>query len=121
MTDYDRSFRTIDTNVVHAGAPQPNIGGTVVTPLFQSANYVMSGETTYDALTSIRLSNSPSHLTLQARLATIESGEAALVTASGMAAITTSIAKGSKDGIRRRQGVRDPPSAPGSAPPEAPA
>ncbi len=91
MTDYDRSFRTIDTNVVHAGAPQPNIGGAVVTPLFQSANYVMSGETTYDALTYIRLSNSPSHLTLQARLATIESGEAALVTASGMAAITTSI------------------------------
>ena len=91
MTDYAHSFRTIDTNVVHAGAPKPNIGGAVVTPLFQSANYVMAGETTYDALKYIRLSNSPSHLTLQARLATIESGEAALVTASGMAAITTSI------------------------------
>ena len=91
MTDYDHSFRTIDTNVVHAGSPKPNIGGAVVTPLFQSANYLMAGETADEALKYIRLSNSPSHLTLQARLATIESGEAALVTASGMAAITTSI------------------------------
>lgn len=91
MTDYGRRFDTIDTNLVHAGSPEPPIEGAVVSPLFQSANYVMSGEATYDAVRYIRLSNSPSHLTLQARLAAVESGEAALVTASGMAAISSAL------------------------------
>ncbi len=91
MTDYSCRFATLRTNVVHAGAPRPNIEGAVVTPLFQSANYLMGDEVAYDEVRYIRLSNSPSHLTLQARLAVIESGEAALVTSSGMAAITTSI------------------------------
>jgi cystathionine beta-lyase/cystathionine gamma-synthase len=63
----------------------------VVTPIFQSANYRMSDETTYDAVRYIRLSNSPNHHTLQARLAAVESAEAALLTASGMAAIATAI------------------------------
>jgi len=39
----------------------------------------------------IRLNNSPNHQTLHARLAAIESTEAALVTSSGMAAITSTI------------------------------
>jgi cystathionine beta-lyase/cystathionine gamma-synthase len=91
MTDYRRRFESIETNVVHAGAPSPRFGGAVVAPIFQSANYLMADETSYDALRYIRLSNSPSHLTLHARLAAIEAGEAALVTASGMAAITTTI------------------------------
>ncbi len=91
MTDYSHRFKTLETNVIHAGAAQPRIGGAVVAPLFQSANYLMADEETYDAVRYIRLSNSPTHLALHARLAAIEGGEAALVTASGMAAITTSI------------------------------
>ncbi|MDX1502261.1 MAG: PLP-dependent transferase [Thermoanaerobaculia bacterium] len=91
MTDYSDRFDTLETNVVHAGSPSPRIAGAVVTPIFQSANYLMAGESEYDAIRYIRLSNSPSHRTLHARLAAIESGEAALVTASGMAAITNSI------------------------------
>jgi cystathionine beta-lyase/cystathionine gamma-synthase len=91
MTNYRRRFDSIETNVVHAGAPSPRLGGAVVAPIFQSANYLMADEASYDALRYIRLSNSPSHLTLHARLAAIEAGEAALVTASGMAAITTTI------------------------------
>ncbi|MEE8137252.1 MAG: PLP-dependent aspartate aminotransferase family protein, partial [Thermoanaerobaculia bacterium] len=91
MTDYSHKFATLSTNVVHAGSPRPNIEGAVVTPVFQSANYLMADETAYDEVRYIRLSNSPNHYALQARLATIESAEAALLTASGMAAITASI------------------------------
>jgi cystathionine beta-lyase/cystathionine gamma-synthase len=91
MTDYAKRFRTLSTNVVHAGSPTPRIEGAVVSPVFQSANYLMAGESAYDEVRYLRLSNSPSHLTLQARLAVVEAGEAALVTASGMAAISSSI------------------------------
>ena len=91
MTDYSSKYRTLDTDVVHAGSPHPRIEGAVVTPLFQSANYLMADESTYGAVRYIRLSNSPNHLSLHARLAAIESGEAAMVTASGMAAISAAI------------------------------
>ena len=91
MTEYSLRFETLDTNLVHAGRPRPHVEGAVVTPIFQSANYRMSDEATYDAVRYIRLSNSPNHHTLQARLAAVESAEAALLTASGMAAISTAI------------------------------
>lgn len=89
MTDYDHRFRSLRTNLIHAGAPRPNVEGAVVTPVFQSANYLMEDDaSTYDAVRYIRLHNSPNHHSLHARLAAIESGESALVTSSGMAAIT---------------------------------
>jgi cystathionine beta-lyase/cystathionine gamma-synthase len=91
MTDYGHRFERLGTNLVHAGAPRPNVEGAVVTPVFQSANYLMGDEATYGAVRYLRLHNSPNHHTLHARLAAIESGEAALVTASGMAAITAAI------------------------------
>lgn len=91
MPEYSVKFKTLDTNLVHAGRPRPHVEGAVVTPIFQSANYQMGDETTYDAVRYIRLSNSPNHHTVQARLAAVESAEAALVTASGMAAISTAI------------------------------
>ena len=91
MPDYSLRFKTLDTNLVHAGRPHPSVEGAVVTPIFQSANYEMGDEATYDAVRYIRLSNSPNHHVLQARLAVAESAEAALVTASGMAAISTAI------------------------------
>jgi cystathionine beta-lyase/cystathionine gamma-synthase len=91
MTDHSHRFKTLRTNLVHAGAPRPNIEGAVITPVFQSANYLMADEASYSEVRYIRLHNSPNHHTLHARLAAIESGEAALVTASGMSAITASI------------------------------
>jgi len=91
MPDYSVKFDSLDTNLVHAGRPRPHVEGAVVTPIFQSANYQMGDEATYDAVRYIRLSNSPNHHTLQARLAAVESAEAALLTASGMAAISTAI------------------------------
>ena len=90
MTDYSRRFNTLDTNAVHAGSAEPNIEGAVIAPIFQSANYLMGEEATYDEVRYIRLGNSPNHLALQARLAVAESGEAALVTASGRPIFCTS-------------------------------
>ena len=91
MTDYSRRFASLDTNVVHAGRPAPNVEGAVVTPIFQSANYLMGDETDYGDVRYIRLSNSPNHRVLHARLAVLENTEAALVTSSGMAAITSTL------------------------------
>ncbi len=90
MTEHTRRYKHLATNVVHAGGPHPKVEGAVVTPVFQSANYLMEDDQhTYDAVRYIRLHNSPNHHTLHARLAAIESGEAALVTASGMSAISS--------------------------------
>lgn len=81
----------LDTRLVHAGEPSPRIGGALGMPIFQSATYVYGGETEYDDLPYLRLSNRPNHVALHEKLAAIEGAEAALVTASGMAAITTSL------------------------------
>ena len=91
VTDYSDKFGTLDTNVVHAGRPSPKVDGAVVTPIFQSANYLMGDETAYSDVRYIRLSNSPNHHVLHARLAVLEQTEAALVTASGMSAITSTL------------------------------
>jgi cystathionine beta-lyase/cystathionine gamma-synthase len=91
VTDHSRRFATLDTNVVHAGRPVPNIEGAVVTPVFQSSNYLMGNETSYGDVGYIRLSNSPNHRVLHARLAALEHTEAALVTSSGMSAITSAL------------------------------
>ena len=85
------AFKRLETKVVRAGAPSPRIEGAVVTPIFQSAMFEYAGETSYHDLKYIRLNNTPTHVALHAKLAAIESADAALVTASGMAAISTTL------------------------------
>jgi cystathionine beta-lyase/cystathionine gamma-synthase len=65
--------------------------GAVTTPIFQSAMYEYAGETDYHDLKYIRLNNTPNHDVLHAKLAALEGAEAALVAASGMAAISTAL------------------------------
>ena len=60
-------------------------------PVFQSSTFEMSGEVGYHDVRYLRLNNTPNHLALHAKLAAIEGGEEALVTASGMAAISTTL------------------------------
>ena len=60
-------------------------------PIFQSATFEYRGEKRYDDVRYLRLNNSPNHLALHAKLAALEGSEAALVTSSGMAAITTTL------------------------------
>ena len=82
---------SIETKVVHSGEPRPRIAGAVVMPVFQSATYQYAGEKSYDDVRYIRLNNTPNQLALADKLAALENAEDALVTASGMAAISTSL------------------------------
>jgi cystathionine beta-lyase/cystathionine gamma-synthase len=86
-----RDFRRLETKLIHAGEPEPRILGAVSMPIFQSAMYEYAGETDYHDLQYIRLNNTPNHAVLHRKLAALENGEAALVTSSGMAAISTSL------------------------------
>ncbi len=82
---------SIETKAIHAGEPRPRIAGAVVMPVFQSATYQYAGEKSYDDVRYIRLNNTPNHLALAEKLAALENAEDAVVTASGMAAISTSL------------------------------
>jgi len=81
----------LDTLLIHAGEPMPRIEGAVSIPIFQSATFQYTGPADYHGLRYIRLNNTPNHLALHAKLAALENAEAALVTSSGMAAITTTL------------------------------
>ena len=84
----ESGFRTRE---IHAGEPRPPVGGAVVQPLFQSTTYEHFGKAEEGPVRYARLSNSPTHETLHVKLASLEGGEAGLVTASGMAAISASL------------------------------
>jgi cystathionine beta-lyase/cystathionine gamma-synthase len=85
--------RRIDTKLVHAGEPSPRHAGAVAFPIYQSATFEGAGgaDLGYHDIRYARLSNTPNHTVLHAKLAALENAEAALVTSSGMAAITTAI------------------------------
>jgi cystathionine beta-lyase/cystathionine gamma-synthase len=84
-------FKRIETQLVHAGDPRPRIDGAVEMPIFQSATFEYRGEARYDDVRYLRLNNTPNHLALHAKLAALEGAEAALVSASGMSAISTTL------------------------------
>jgi cystathionine beta-lyase/cystathionine gamma-synthase len=86
-----KNFERIETKIIHAGEPHPRIKGAVSIPIFQSATFEYEGATSYHDVKYIRLNNTPNHEALHAKLAALENAEAALVTASGMAAISTSL------------------------------
>lgn len=81
----------LETKLIHAGEPDPPIEGAVILPVFQSVIYETTAETPYEDIRYIRLNNTPNHLALHQKLAALEGAEAALVTASGMAAISTAL------------------------------
>ncbi len=81
----------LDTRMIHAGEPEPKIRGAVVMPIFQSSTYEMDADAGYHDIRYLRLSNSPTHEALHSKLASLEDGEAAVATASGMAAISTAM------------------------------
>ena len=84
-------FKHLETKLTHAGEPEPRIQGAVSIPIFQSANFEYGDELDYHRLKYIRLNNTPNHVALHEKLAALENAEAALVTASGMAAISTTL------------------------------
>ena len=86
-----KAFKYIETKLIHAGEPDPLINGAVSIPVFQSSTFEYSGQTDYHDLKYIRLNNTPNHIALHQKLAALENAEAAVVTSSGMAAISTTI------------------------------
>ena len=88
MTKDNQSF---ETKLIHAGEPKPRIEGAINVPIFQSSTYEYAGEGSYHDVRYLRLSNTPNHLALHKKLAALEGAEAALVTSSGMSAITTAL------------------------------
>jgi len=86
-----RNSHRLETKLIHAGEPEPRIEGAVSIPIFQSAMFEYGDEADYHSLKYIRLNNTPNHAALHQKLAALENAEAALVTASGMAAISTAL------------------------------
>jgi cystathionine beta-lyase/cystathionine gamma-synthase len=81
----------IETKLIHAGELEPRVLGAVSMPIFQSAMYEYSRAASYHDIPYIRLNNTPNHIVLHKKLAALENAEAAIVTASGMAAISTAL------------------------------
>jgi len=81
----------LDTTLIHGGEPKPRHQQAVVLPIYQSATFESGEEGSYHDILYARLNNTPNHLALHAKLAAIEGAEAALVTGSGMAAISTAL------------------------------
>jgi cystathionine beta-lyase/cystathionine gamma-synthase len=86
-----KTNQQIDTKLIHAGEPKPLIHGAVSIPIFQSSTFEYAGQESYHDLRYIRLNNTPNHVALHEKLAALENGEAAVVCASGMAAISTTL------------------------------
>jgi cystathionine beta-lyase/cystathionine gamma-synthase len=86
-----RIIKGIDTKLIHAGEPEPLIGGAVSMPIFQSSTFEYAGQTSYHDLRYVRMSNTPNHAVLHAKLAALENAEAGLVAGSGMAAISAAL------------------------------
>ena len=86
-----RNQQQLDTRLIHAGEPRPRIEGAISMPVFQSSTFEPKPGAGYHDLGYIRLSTTPNHRALNQKLSSLENAEAALVTGSGMAAISTTL------------------------------
>jgi len=82
---------SMETLVVHGGERRPGPEGSVVFPIYQGTVYSVEPGTGYHDIPYIRLSSTPSQRYLHDKLAALEGAEAAVATASGMAAVTTTL------------------------------
>ncbi|WP_112134155.1 trans-sulfuration enzyme family protein [Glycomyces dulcitolivorans] len=88
---HDIETASFETAAVHAAEPRPAHGGSVVHPIYQGTVFETVPGETYDQIQYIRLNTNPSQEYLHRKLAALEGAEAALATASGMAAISTTL------------------------------
>ena len=95
MMSEDRSYK-FETRVIHEAFRPEDFHGATQPPIFQSASHAHESAENLSATFSgktqdhiyMRLTN-PTNRVLEEKLAVLEGGKGALVTASGMAAITT--------------------------------
>ena len=85
------AMKSLDSKLIHAGEPRPRVAGAVSLPVFQSSTFEYGGESSYHDVRYIRLNNTPNHKALNDKLRQLENADAAMVTASGMAAISTAL------------------------------
>ncbi|GAB3220226.1 PLP-dependent aspartate aminotransferase family protein [Glycomyces halotolerans] len=86
MSDKRPRFETL---AVHGGEHRPAERGSVVYPVYQGTVFETAPGDSLEAAPYIRLGTNPSQRHLHRRLAALEGAEAAVATASGMAALTT--------------------------------
>jgi cystathionine beta-lyase/cystathionine gamma-synthase len=91
MVVMDEQNESMETRVVHGGERRPGPEGSVVYPIYQGTVYSVEPGTEYHDLPYLRLSSTPSQRYLHDKLATLEGAQAAVATASGMAAVTTTL------------------------------
>ena len=82
---------SMETVVVHGGERRPGPEGSVVYPIYQGTVYSVEPGTGYHDIPYLRLSSTPSQRYLHDKLAALEGAQAAVATASGMAAVTTTL------------------------------
>jgi cystathionine beta-lyase/cystathionine gamma-synthase len=83
--------QSLQTRVIHAGDPRPRVEGALVLPIFQSTVFEQRDDRGYHDVVYPRLNNLPNHVALGEKLSALEGAEAATVTSSGMAAISTTL------------------------------
>ncbi len=94
MADSPRSRDSIETRVIHSGSLPSEMAGAVVMPVFQTAMFKDRPRDPSGAAAEpryIRYSNTPNHRYLHGKLAELLGAEDALVTGSGMAAISAAL------------------------------
>lgn len=79
----------METLAVHAGEQVSDPDGSVVFPIYQGTVYRSAPGESYHDIQYLRLNSTPSQRYLHDKLAALEGGQAAVATASGMAAVTT--------------------------------
>lgn len=82
---------SFDTLAVHAGERRPGPDGSVVFPIYQGTVFEVEPGTSYHDIKYIRLNSTPSQAYLHDKLAALEGAQAAIATASGMAAVSTAL------------------------------
>jgi cystathionine beta-lyase/cystathionine gamma-synthase len=86
-----RPIHSLATRAVHAGEPERKPGAPVCVPVYHSSMFLSEEAFSYHDVAYIRLNNMPNQTLVARKVADLEGGEAGLVTASGMAAITASL------------------------------
>jgi cystathionine beta-lyase/cystathionine gamma-synthase len=81
----------IETVAVHGGERRPGPEGSTVFPIFTGTTYAVPAGTGYHDIKYPRLNTTPTQTYLHDKIAAIEGAEAAVATASGTAAITTTL------------------------------
>ncbi len=87
----DKPTYRMETVAVHSGERRPGPEGSVVYPIYQGTVFSVDPGTDYHDIKYIRLNSTPSQRYLHDKLAALEGAEAAVATASGMAAVTSTI------------------------------